>query len=90
MNSRVHLRISGRVQGVGFRANAQKTAQRLGIRGYARNLPDGRVEIVAEGAAARLNQFTTWCRTGPTLSRVTAIQIVESTATNEFEQFEIR
>jgi acylphosphatase len=63
--SRVHVWISGRVQGVGFRYATQSQANRLGVGGWVRNLGDGRVEAVFEGPAAAVAQAVAWCRTGP-------------------------
>jgi acylphosphatase len=62
---RVRVLISGRVQGVGFRYATRREAQRLGLRGWVRNLPDGRVEVVAEGEQAVVDQLVAWCRRGP-------------------------
>ena len=57
--------IAGRVQGVFFRASTREQALQLGISGYARNLPDGRVEVVACGPQARVERLCAWLRTGP-------------------------
>ena len=62
---RVHLLISGVVQGVGFRFATQREASRLGLRGWVRNRPDGRVEAVAEGPAEAVERFVDWCQRGP-------------------------
>jgi acylphosphatase len=53
------------VQGVGFRYSTLRQARRLGLSGYVRNLPDGTVEVVAEGEAEKLQQLTAWLRRGP-------------------------
>ena len=66
--------ISGRVQGVSFRAGARARALRLGIRGHARNLRDGRVEVVAEGDAAAIDALEHWLRQGPIGARVEALE----------------
>src|SRR5919206_3018774 len=63
--SRVHVLISGRVQGVGFRFGACDEAARLGLGGWVRNLTDGRVEAVFEGPAAEVARAVAWCRRGP-------------------------
>lgn len=62
--------VSGKVQEVGFRFNTQREAERLGVTGYARNLPDGRVEVWAEGEAAKVRQLVHWLRQGPSNASV--------------------
>lgn len=66
--------VSGRVQGVFFRASTRDQARRLGLRGYARNLPDGRVEVVVAGATQALAALGQWLRHGPPQARVDALQ----------------
>lgn len=68
--------ISGEVQGVFFRASTRDVATSLGLNGYARNLPDGRVEVVAEGDVAAMQQLREWLQHGPELARVD--EIIES------------
>lgn len=65
--------ISGRVQGVFFRASTQREALRLGLTGYARNLADGSVEVLACGEASALAALQAWLHTGPPASRVEAV-----------------
>jgi len=65
--------VSGRVQGVYFRASAAHEAQRLGITGHARNLPDGRVEVLACGDADALTRFKAWLHRGPPAAEVSAV-----------------
>jgi acylphosphatase len=62
--------ISGKVQGVWYRASAKQEAQRLGLTGFARNLPDGRVEVLACGDYEHLNSFHDWLKKGPPLAKV--------------------
>ncbi|SEM91274.1 acylphosphatase [Luteibacter sp. UNCMF331Sha3.1] len=62
--------LKGRVQGVFFRASAQKEAVKLGLTGYAKNLPDGGVEVVAYGDAGAIEQLEAWLRHGPPGARV--------------------
>jgi acylphosphatase len=62
--------VSGRVQGVFFRASTRQEALRLGLCGYARNLPDGRVEVVASGSADAMNALERWLWQGPPAARV--------------------
>jgi acylphosphatase len=70
------VRVTGDVQGVGFRAAARREADRRGVRGWARNEPDGSVTIDAEGDPAALAAFVAWCRRGPRAARVERIDIV--------------
>jgi len=67
--------VSGRVQGVWYRGSAQEQAKKLGISGYARNLPDGTVEVLASGDDAAVDEFIGWLHKGPMLARVEAVQI---------------
>ena len=68
--TRVELVVRGRVQGVFYRASARDVAERLGLTGEVRNLPDGRVEAIAEGERERLEEFIDWCRRGPPMAEV--------------------
>jgi len=70
MKKRYHLHISGRVQGVYFRANTRKQARALGLTGWVRNLPDDRVETVFEGEQKEAEAMLVWCRTGTPPARV--------------------
>jgi acylphosphatase len=69
--------VSGRVQGVYYRGTAATRARELGIRGYARNLPDGRVEVLACGEPQALERFIEWLWVGSTASRVTGVEVAE-------------
>jgi acylphosphatase len=71
---RLRLLISGRVQGVFFRAAAAQESQGRGLRGWARNLPDGRVEVVAEGARKNLLMLMAWAHRGPPAARVEEVE----------------
>lgn len=84
------LLVSGRVQGVYYRASTVQEASRLGVLGYARNLADGRVEVVAEGTDAQLSQLKAWCQQGPDAAIVKSVEITEQPATGEFSDFGIR
>jgi acylphosphatase len=72
--TRIHVLVSGRVQGVGFRFATCDTATRLGLGGWVRNLSDGRVEAVFEGPAAEVAQAVAWCRRGPAGASVSNVQ----------------
>jgi acylphosphatase len=65
--------VSGRVQGVAFRAHTRQQALALGLRGHARNLVDGRVEVIVAGDAPVIDALETWLRRGPPLARVDAL-----------------
>lgn len=67
--------VSGRVQGVFYRATAVSKARELGVDGYACNLPDGRVEVLACGAADAVDAMTRWLWTGSSASKVTDVQV---------------
>ena len=84
-----HIRISGRVQGVNFRYFTQQNAIRLGIRGYVKNLPDGGVEIVADGEKVTIDLFVAILRKGPPAARVDAVNVEERPFGAEFTTFSI-
>lgn len=69
------IRVTGRVQGVGFRWSAVNEAKRLGISGYVKNMSDGSVYIEAEGNSEQLNVFLIWCRSGPGFGNVESIYV---------------
>ncbi len=69
--------VSGRVQGVFFRATCVRKAQSLGVRGFARNLDDGRVEVLACGEAAAVEALIAWLWEGSPASKVTAVETTE-------------
>jgi acylphosphatase len=89
-NIRVHLFVSGRVQGVFFRAGAQKEARNLGVKGWAHNLADGTVEIVAEGEKEKVERFVAWCRKGTLFAKVEHVEIAYGIYRGEFDEFSIR
>ena len=86
----IRLLISGRVQGVYFRMFAQKKAKQLGVKGYAKNLADGRVEIVAEADNSSIEQLIEWSYKGPITARVDVVEISEWPIDEQFTTFEIR
>ena len=75
MTTRVHLFVSGRVQGVFFRVDTQREARSLGLVGWVRNLPDGRVEIVAQGDADAVRALVEWSYLGPVRAEVASVDI---------------
>ena len=89
MNKRFHVVISGRVQGVFFRANTWQQARSLEVSGWVRNLPDGRVETVFEGEDRAAEAMLNWLRTGSPPARVDSAEVAAEAATGEFTGFEI-
>ncbi|HBL54152.1 MAG: acylphosphatase [Smithellaceae bacterium] len=86
---RVHVYISGRVQGVCFRAMTQQTALNLKLTGWVRNMDDGRVEALLEGEDAAVDQMVVWCKTGPPAARVDDIEIIEKPYMGNMRSFHI-
>jgi acylphosphatase len=72
---RIRAMVTGRVQGVGYRATCQWRAQNLGLAGWVRNLPDGRVEAVFEGRADAVDQMVAWYRRGPRGAMVEGVEV---------------
>ena len=70
--------VGGRVQGVFYRATAARRARELGVHGYARNLPDGRVEVLACGDEAPVSTFVEWLWIGSSASRVTSVEVSDA------------
>ncbi len=87
---RAHLLVSGVVQGVYFRASTKNMAERLGLYGWVRNLPSGRVEVVFEGKSADVDRGIEWCGKGPEMSHVEGVEIHWEKPTEELESFELR
>jgi len=83
-----HLRISGRVQGVGFRYSMAEEAGRLGVTGWVRNRRDGTVEAVVDGAKDAVDAILAWTRRGPSGASVTGVEVTE--IPGSFEGFEMR
>ena len=71
----VHLRISGRVQGVNYREAMRREGERLGVTGWVRNRTDGTVEAVVQGALAAVDEMVAWARRGPPAARVDSVQL---------------
>ncbi len=89
MEKRIEVIVEGVVQGVGFRYFTKRVARAFGIKGYVKNLPDGRVYIVAEGDTNVLEKFLASIRRGPSLAIVKNIIVSEKEPTGEFEDFTI-
>lgn len=88
MTKHFEIRVSGQVQDVGFRYNAQKLAHRLGINGTVQNLADNSVLIHAEGDDEILEQFLSWCQEGPEAAVVSKVTCRQSPVVG-YEQFKI-
>ena len=88
--TRAHLLVYGRVQGVSFRAYTHREATSLKLVGWVRNLPNGQVEIVAEGSADSVQQMIDWAHHGPSLARVEHVEIEHQEPTGEFTSFSVR
>ena len=86
----LHAFVRGRVQGVLFRSFVERHARRLGLVGYARNLFDGRVEVVAEGEKAALEELLRQLHLGPTGARVEGVEVGWGEAVERFQDFTIR
>jgi acylphosphatase len=82
----LHCYVSGKVQGVWFRANTKQEADLLGLTGFAKNLADGRVEVMLSGDRVKVEKMYQWLHQGPKLARVTAVSREELPA-QEFEGF---
>ena len=83
--------VSGQVQGVCFRASTREQAKALGLRGYAKNLANGSVEVLARGDSASVDQLLEWLHQGPVMARVDSIEILEfSDEIAEIDGFEVR
>ncbi len=88
--TRVWVKIEGRVQGVGFRHFTYKTAIRLGLTGWVRNLADGAVEAMAEGPQQQVEEWLTSLKEGPPSSRVEDMTVRRGDSEEAFDSFEVR
>jgi acylphosphatase len=86
---RVHVEVTGRVQGVFFRDSCRQEARRLGVGGWVCNTAAGSVEGEFEGDDAAVNALVDWCRTGPPFADVTGVSVSSMTPTGE-TRFEVR
>jgi acylphosphatase len=82
MKRHLSILVSGRVQGVFYRASAKTKADELGLMGFVQNLPDGKVYIEAEGSNENLDQFKAWCSEGPPRAQVERVEITEGELKN--------
>lgn len=86
---RLNLVVRGRVQGVYFRASAQREARQLGLTGWVKNRPDGSVEMVVEGEEDQVKDFLAWSQHGPSTARVDKVETKWRSYTGEFSDFRI-
>ncbi|MDR0797618.1 MAG: acylphosphatase [Nitrososphaerota archaeon] len=86
---RVHVYVAGHVQGVFFRQNTKRHAQSHEVCGWVRNLSDGRVEAVFEGEETSVKEVIDYCRHGPSLAKVSHVDVIFETYLNEFLDFKI-
>ena len=83
------FRITGRVQGVYFRQSTRAEAERLALKGFARNLPDGSVEVLAQGGAAAVAELHRWLHRGPRGARVEAVHELEPSGESIPSEFQV-
>lgn len=86
---RRHVWVSGLVQGVYFRESTRREAEALGVAGWVRNLPDGRVEAVFEGPAGPVSAMVEWCRRGPPSAKVEQVDVKEEAAAGQLQGFQV-
>ena len=86
----VHLIISGKVQGVFYRASCQEVAQVLGLTGWVKNLQDGNVEVLAQGEKEKIEKLIEWCKKGPSGAKVSGVEIKWGNVLNNSLSFEVK
>ena len=87
--TRAHAIISGRVQGVFFRMETKRAADRFGVLGWVQNLRDGTVEAVFEGDRNQIDDILAWCKEGPPRAKVTDVEVSWEDYSGEFRKFDI-
>ena len=87
---RVHLRITGLVQGVSYRASTVDQARRLGVVGWVRNLPSGEVEAIAEASPDVIDRLVAWCMRGPSEAEVEGVEVKDIPSDSPLTGFEVR
>jgi acylphosphatase len=87
---RAHVYVSGQVQGVFFRDAARERAVQLGLAGWVRNLPDGRVEALFEGPSEKVREMVRWCKDGPSHARVEDVNADYEASRGDLKGFEVR
>lgn len=89
MQKHLTIKVSGKVQGVFYRATTKAVADELGLKGFVRNEGDGSVYIEVEGEESVLEKFVTWCKQGPRMAVVDRLDVAEVTWTG-FQNFDVR
>lgn len=87
---RIHLIIEGKVQGVCFRRHTSKVADKLGLKGFVRNLSNGSVEVIAEGNDENIKGLLSFCKKGPDSAKVEDVVLRYRKATGEFSEFDVK
>jgi acylphosphatase len=90
MKTKKHLIISGRVQGVWFRASTKQKANQLGLTGWVQNTDNGKVEAVIEGEEISIKEMIKWCQHGPSMARVEKVEIKDEKTTDSYTDFSIK
>ena len=90
MKVRATIHVEGRVQGVFYRAHTKEQGRKLGLKGYVKNLRNGRVEVVVEGERQKIETLIEWLKIGPSLARVSDVTIEWMPYTGEFKKFSIK
>jgi acylphosphatase len=89
-HERAHVTISGRVQGVFFRDSTRQKAEDLGLVGWVKNAPDGRVEALFQGPSRKVREMVEWCEHGPSQASVESVDADFEEARGDLEGFEVR
>ena len=89
MKTQLHVIISGRVQGVWYRASTKRKAEELGLTGWVKNTVDGNVEAVFEGDESIVHEMVNWCWIGPPLSQVADVKVTKRHVGDEFTGFAV-
>ena len=87
---RAHVYVSGQVQGVFFRDSTRERAEQLGLAGWVRNLPDGRVEALFEGPSKKVQEMIRWCEEGPSHAEVESVATEFEASRGDLTGFEVR
>ena len=84
-----HLIVSGKVQGVFYRASCQEIAVKYGLKGWVKNISTGQVEVLAQGEKEKIEKLIEWCKKGPPNAKVSEVKIEWKNLTNTYKSFEV-